>query len=163
MPASASTRSVARVAASTSTPVQRILTCSVSDEVNGASEPAQEWHQYSSETGAVSESGTSNPRSAQLPPRQQQLWQPLLALGSWCGVVSGYAAGAAEHVGAVSSSSREVREMHAEENEEEVDEKEENEEEDEKENEAEKQEEQEVQLVPSVAGIFDSRTNKMTC
>lgn len=158
MPASASTRSVARVAASTSTPVQRILTCSVSDEVNGASEPAQEWLQYSSETGAVSESATSNPRSAQLPPRQQQLWQPLLALGSWCGVVSGYVAGAAEHVGAVSSSSREVREMHAEENE-----KKENEEEDEKENEAEKQEEQEVQLVPSVAGIFDSRTNKMTC
>lgn len=40
VPASASTRSVARVAASTSTPVQRIPTCSVSVEVKDASEPA---------------------------------------------------------------------------------------------------------------------------
>lgn len=29
--------------------------------------------------------------------------------------------------------------------------------------EVEKEEEQEVQLVPSVAGILESRTNKMTC
>lgn len=144
VPASASTRSVARVAPSTSTPAQRIPTCSVSDEVKGASEPARERLQYSLEAGAVSESGASNRPSAQLPPRQQQLWQPLLALGNLCGVVYGYAAGGAEHVGAVSLSSRGVREMDAYEKKKE-------------------EEEQEVQLVPSVAGISESRTNKMTC